>query len=1192
MNQNPETTKNTGAASLRRRFTRLACLALALGVGGMIPSAQATLLVEELFDYSDGGVSGSQLVDGSLVSLNGQTVSLATSLNPTGLTGAWTAGYTGTTFATKGFAICNSSMNTVWNGNTSSLPQSGKFVGSPAPTLGGTALNGNSPDHLWAYRSLDPAVTAAFTTGSTTWMCFEECTNFKANANGLGMSLAICANGGNIGSAISESRGQTSNIGGALGIGMNTGHNFQAAAWGNGTAPTAQFVGTNAASGNPTLVSGGTGPVSQGASYPTSGQLTPKILIAKIVWGDTVSIPTTVSLVVYNEGQAVSTLNEIGFNSIATTFTAGLADPTTFNTIALGGARANMDSIRLGTTLNDAIGVVVASTGNYWAPVAGGGGTGTWSSSSNVWATGPSVLGTGGQAPTGALVFSGVAGTVTINGTVSAVAGLQFLTTGYSVMPGTPSPALSLTGANAAANTISIDTGKTVAISANVFGSNGLTAAGGGTLVLSSTGNTYGGGTVINSGTTLQIAGTGSLGSGNIDFEGGTLQYAPSTSFDVSGRIPSVNSGQVANIDTNGNSITFNSGISGNGGLTKTGSASLTLAATNTYLGATTVSGGTLNVSSASGTIATLNVPAGGTVNLGAGSVVTTLNVTGGTVVITGSGVTVGTLVTDGGTIDASANPLTVTASATLDGTLIGLTGGSPFILSGADIASPTVSNHRVLTGNSGTLALTTVGRSKAIGIGTPGAPATASASTFSGGGMWNLHGGTVADLGNSYGRDNHSFQYMQLSSTDFDIKVQVTSSTACDAGIMIRDSLSENTLGDHGHSNGTSPGPNWMGIWAHENATQCVNGVQSSGGTITGGTPWLRITKVGNVVTAYYGSDGVNWTQDLQFDYLGTWGATTYLGLDVTKTSGIADANYANVNFMGNATSQDLNYTNLVLNTGTIMNLGYVGQAFIGGLTISGSVKSGSWGPTGVIPPADNPDDTDFTGAGSVFVLATPAIPTGLTATPGNHQAGLSWTGVSGARNYVIGRRNTSVGGAYTTVGNSATATFTDTTAVNGGHYDYVIAASNVAGTSSNGSPVSVLLPITYAEWITAYYPTPLDPNAAVDADPDHDGLKNGVELVLGSSPATSNPGGITTTTDATNYNFSFQRALVSKDASTSVAIEVSYDLINWSLSFDVDSSPVVVTAGNTAGFETVTLSIAKTASPTVFARLKVTVP
>ena len=52
--------------------------------------------------------------------------------------------------------------------------------------------------------------------------------------------------------------------------------------------------------------------------------------------------------------------------------------------------------------------------------------------------------------------------------------------------------------------------------------------------------------------------------------------------------------GQAAVIDTNGNSVTFASSLSGAGGLTKAGAGMLTLAASNSFAGTTNVNGGTL----------------------------------------------------------------------------------------------------------------------------------------------------------------------------------------------------------------------------------------------------------------------------------------------------------------------------------------------------------------------------------------------------------------------------------------------------------------------------------------------------------------------------------------------------------------------------------------------------------------------
>src|SRR5262245_65458415 len=51
-------------------------------------------------------------------------------------------------------------------------------------------------------------------------------------------------------------------------------------------------------------------------------------------------------------------------------------------------------------------------------------------------------------------------------------------------------------------------------------------------------------------------------------------------------------------IDTNGNSVSIAGVIGGGGGLTKSGSGTLTLSGLNTYTGVTTVSAGTLSVNS------------------------------------------------------------------------------------------------------------------------------------------------------------------------------------------------------------------------------------------------------------------------------------------------------------------------------------------------------------------------------------------------------------------------------------------------------------------------------------------------------------------------------------------------------------------------------------------------------------------
>jgi autotransporter-associated beta strand protein len=885
---------------------------LALGLAGFVGTAKATLQVYEGFDYT---VPTRPTYD----TLHGKT-------GGTGFDAAssWIAGHTNSYPAASpaGFAICNAASETKWNGTLTSLPQTGNYAGSAAPAAASPQVwNGNSPDHLYAYRLLHPDVTSSFTIGATTWMSFAQATNFTNNGNGLGCSLAIGA--GHLGTDAGEDRGYVAYGGGAIGIGLDyNGKFFKAAVWGGGNAG-GNMAGTTSATIN-------------------SQSTTPRILIAKIVWGDA-SNPTTIYQATFLDGAA---LTETAFNTAAVSYSATF-DPSTYNKLAIGGARMSIDELRVGTTFDDAVGVVAVSNGKYWAPVAGGGGAGTWSAAGTVWAGVPSALGTLGQSTTERLVFVGTAGEVMIDGTVTVPLGIDFNVTDY-ILSGSSPANLSLTGANAADNTLSVTTGTTT-ISAEVSGSNGLTKDGSGRLVLSGTGNTYSGGTMLNAGT-LQIAALGSLGS-DVTFGGGTLQYptgSGTSTIDVSTKIPTVASPQIAKIDTNGFDVTFGTAIGGDGSLTKLGAGSLTLAAA-VPTGPTTASGGTLNVSSASGTIATLNVPAGGTVNLGAGATITTLNLTGGTVNITGAGVLINTLVATSGVFDASSFALTVSGSAVLGQTKVTLTGGTSFTLEGVDLVTPTSVGHRTITASSGTLAFTTTGLDAAIGISQPGTPALPTTATFGGSGVWTLNGGAAIEFGNFYGQDNHAFHYMQVASGDFDISVHVTTATNAEVGLMARDSLAASS-GD------------WAGIWTGRSANM-LNGVLSQGAG-PGGNRWFRIARVGNLVTSYHGPDGTAWTQAQQLDCSShPWGPTTYLGLGLANTSGplgSAVGGYDNVNFMGTATLPDLSYTELDLSGGAFADVPCFLQ--LGKLTIDSIVK-----PDGSYTAANTP--LSISGAGSIQI-------------------------------------------------------------------------------------------------------------------------------------------------------------------------------------------------------------------------------
>ena len=273
------------------------------------------------------------------------------------------------------------------------------------------------------------------------------------------------------------------------------------------------------------------------------------------------------------------------------------------------------------------------SSGNYWAPGASGGGTGNWGPGNNNWATGPGQQGNGGQAASGALIFAGAQGNVTVaGGGVTVDAGMQFSTDNYTISGG----AIDMAGANAAANTITTDANVGATISSIVSGSAGLTKAGTGTLTLGGA-NTYTGGTLVSAGELIgnttsllrnitnnatltfdesgsgtyagDISGTGTLvkdNTGTVILTGANTQATGGTLI-IDGTLQigsGGTSGSLAGAIDNDGTLIFNRSdditqsavISGTGAVTKQGAGTLTMSAVNTFSGATTISAGELVV--------------------------------------------------------------------------------------------------------------------------------------------------------------------------------------------------------------------------------------------------------------------------------------------------------------------------------------------------------------------------------------------------------------------------------------------------------------------------------------------------------------------------------------------------------------------------------------------------------------------
>jgi autotransporter-associated beta strand protein len=131
------------------------------------------------------------------------------------------------------------------------------------------------------------------------------------------------------------------------------------------------------------------------------------------------------------------------------------------------------------------------------------------------------------------------------------------------------------------------------------------------------------------------------------------------------------------------------------------------------------------------------------------------------------------------------------------------------------------------------------------------------------------------------------------------------------------------------------------------------------------------------------------------------------------------------------------------------------------------------------------------------------------------------------------------------------------------------------------------------YGAWAGAHAPAT---GTNLNADEDNDSVVNGIEYVLGGTIGTNDSAKLpTSSTSGGNMTFTFVRDQASIDGTTSLVIEASADLMDWSAGYPVPDGatanvPGVTVAKNSPpGFDTVTLSLPKT-ELRKFARLKVT--
>lgn len=334
---------------------------------------------------------------------------------------------------------------------------------------------------------------------------------------------------------------------------------------------------------------------------------------------------------------------------------------------------------------------------------------------------------------------------------------------------------------------------------------------------------------------------------------------------------------------------------------------------------------------------------------------------------------------------------------------------------------------------------------------------------------------------------DSFQFQYVNFSG-DGEIKARVATQQNTDqwalAGVMIRDNLnsgSRHVLAAATPINGLSF--DWRS--SENGSTNYVNGGN-------GAAPyWLRLTRAGNLFTAYKSTNGVTWT---------SMGSTTiamnqniYAGLAVTShnNSTLGTATFDNVAVTSQAAGGDTTAPVISGVTSGAINLNGGSISWTTNEPATSQIEYGTTTAYGTSSPLNTTLETSHsqvvsglqpgtlyhyrvkstdaagnTATSSDYTFTTqsppdttaPSTPTNVTAQAlSTTSARITWSASTdnvGVSSYIVRR-----GGAV--VGTTSATSFDDSSLTPGQTYDYTVTASDAAGNTSTASTaVSVTLP------------------------------------------------------------------------------------------------------------------------------------
>ncbi|MEP9358376.1 autotransporter-associated beta strand repeat-containing protein [Sphingomonas sp. KR3-1] len=362
-------------------------------------------------------------------------------------------------------------------------------------------------------------------------------------------------------------------------------------------------------------------------------------------------------------------------------YTGGLTD----NGLLIGGVPAGANGslmtiqTSVATQVNLVYGTPAATTIQFWDGTDNSGdgvaqgGSGSWTNAFPNWTDAAATNNSGWAGAFG--VFGGAAGVVTVDDAI-LFSGAQFMTDGYEIAHGSGT----LT-TNTALTNIRVDPGLTATISANIAGSGGLLKNDAGTLILAGA-NSYAGATNIQGGTLVALNGGALPVTTNVSVaSGATLDIrADQAVGGLNGAGNVLLGGTLTTGGLNANDG-FSGVLSGNGGLTKTGTGTMILGGVNGYAGLTQVSSGTLQLD---GSVAGAVTVAGGATLTGTGSAAGVVTIADGAHLAAGGAaagsITTGGLVLSSGSVldmglgapnvAGASDHIQVNGNLVLDGTL------------------------------------------------------------------------------------------------------------------------------------------------------------------------------------------------------------------------------------------------------------------------------------------------------------------------------------------------------------------------------------------------------------------------------------------------------------------------------------------------------------------------------------------